>query len=195
MSARSTNVPLRCACGELRGVALDVTSKAGTRVLCYCDDCQKFATYLGHPGVVDQWGGTDIFQMAPSQVRLDRSRTLRAVRLTDKGLFRWHCAECKTPVGNMVGPRVPFVGVVHSVMDHEATGRTRDELLGPAALIQTKFAIGQGAPKDAGVLGVIARASVNMAGWWVRGATSPSAFFDGKTPRAPVEVLSSKLPG
>ena len=37
-----TDVPIRCACGSLRGVVKDVTPGDGNRCICYCDDCQSF---------------------------------------------------------------------------------------------------------------------------------------------------------
>src|SRR5687767_12881644 len=60
-----TDIPLRCVCGKLQGTALAVSPSAGCRVVCYCNDCQAFARFLARPGITDEWGGTDIFQMAP----------------------------------------------------------------------------------------------------------------------------------
>ncbi|MEO6598333.1 MAG: DUF6151 family protein, partial [Polyangiaceae bacterium] len=64
------DIPLRCDCGKLAGVALGVAPSSGCRVVCYCNDCQAFARFLARPGITDEWGGTDIFQIAPSRVRL-----------------------------------------------------------------------------------------------------------------------------
>ena len=35
-------IPLRCRCGEVRGVALDMAPDTCTHIVCYCDDCRAF---------------------------------------------------------------------------------------------------------------------------------------------------------
>lgn len=168
---------------------MGVAAGAGCRVVCYCADCQAFARFLGVPGVTDQWGGTDIFQMAPSLVRITGgAEALSCVRLSEKGMYRWYCGGCKTPVGNNMGPRVPFVGIVHSFMDHESAGRSRDEALGtPVGYTGTKSAAASlpSAIRAASPLKVIARSMKLLGTWWLTGAGAPSPFFDEKT-RAPV---------
>ncbi|HVH46158.1 MAG TPA: DUF6151 family protein [Labilithrix sp.] len=81
--------------------------------------------------------------MAPSEVRITGgAEALRCVRLSEKGMFRWYCGDCKTPVGNTLGPRVPFLGLIHSFMAHEGDARARDDVLGrPIGYVQTKFAV------------------------------------------------------
>jgi hypothetical protein len=190
-----TDIPLRCACGTLRGVALSVSPGAGCRVVCYCDDCQAFAHFLARPGVTDEWGGTDIFQMAPSKVRITSGAdALRCVRLSDKGMHRWYCGECKTPVGNTVSPRVPFVGLIHTFMDHGGDGRARDDVLGrPLGYVQTKFAVGKpSSGRRSSLLRVIGRSVKLLGKWWLTRAGSPSPFFDDKThtPRLKPRVLT-----
>jgi hypothetical protein len=198
-----TEIPLRCACGTLRGVALAVSPESGCRVVCYCDDCQAFARFLAQPNILDQWGGTDIFQMAPSRVRITEGEdALACVRLSEKGLHRWYCGQCKTPVGNTVSARIPFVGLIHSFMDHEAhaalaanggSGRSRDETLGPPlGYVQSKFAIGTPPnPPNASLAGVIWRSARLLARWWLTGAGSPSPFFDDRrAPRVVPRILT-----
>jgi Family of unknown function (DUF6151) len=64
------NLPLRCRCGRVRGVASNVSPSSGFRFVCYCKDCQAFARFLKRPDVLDPAGGTDIFQMPPGRVKL-----------------------------------------------------------------------------------------------------------------------------
>jgi hypothetical protein len=194
----TTDVPLRCACGKLRGTALGVSRSAGTRIVCYCDDCQAFARFLAQPGLTDAWGGTDIFQMAPGRVRITGGAdALRCVRLSNKGMHRWYCGECKTAVGNTMGPRLPFVGLIHTFMDHASDGRSRDEVLGkPIGYVQAKFAIGTPPPqpRNASLLRIVVRSARLLATWSLQGAGSPSPFFDDKTrlPRAEPRVLGAE---
>ncbi len=43
------DIPLRCLCGRMRGVARAVSPSAGFRFVCYCKDCQAFARFLEQP--------------------------------------------------------------------------------------------------------------------------------------------------
>lgn len=175
-------------------MALAVSPRNGCRVVCYCHDCQAFARFLSHPGTTDAWGGTDIFQMAPGRVRItDGAAALSCVRLSDKGMYRWYCGKCKTPVGNSASPRTPFVGLIHTFMDHKADGRARDEVLGrPVGYVWTKSATGAvPVPGDASSLRVIGRSVGLLAKWWLTRAGSPSPFFDAQThaPRSKPRIL------
>lgn len=136
----SRSVPLRCDCGAVQG-ELTASPGAGNRCVCFCDDCQAFAAALGRPDVLDAWGGTDIYQTAPARLRFTQGEgELRALRLSDKGLMRWHTACCKTPIGNtLASPRSPFVGVIHRFIALDAPAR--DEALGPV----TSWVMGRGA--------------------------------------------------
>lgn len=192
----SKDVPLRCACGKLRGTALGVSPRSGCRVVCYCDDCQAFGRFLGGPGILDAWGGTDIFQMAPSRVRITSgAEVLSCVRLSAKGMYRWYCGECRTPVGNTNSPRIPFVGLIHTFMDPDGAGGAHDELLGkPLGYSGTKSAVGAlpAAIRDSSLLKVIARSVKLLAKWWLTRAGSPSPFFDDQTgaPRTTPLILT-----
>lgn len=190
-----TDIPLRCACGTIRGTALAVAPGAGNHVVCYCKDCQAFARFLGRPGITDEQGGTDIFQMAPGRVRITAgAEALACVRLSDKGLHRWYCRDCKTPLGNTVSARVPFVGLIHSFMDPASDGPARAAALGRPIV----HAFPEGAtgplprfPGDISMPRFFARAARLMLTWLVTGVASPSPFFAGKgAPRCAPQVLT-----
>lgn len=190
----TSDVPLRCRCGHIRGLAVGVGHEVGTRLVCYCDDCQRYARALGTDGVLDRFGGTDIFQTTPARLRItEGTDEIRCLRLSEKGLIRWYSGCCKVPLVNTVAsPKVPFVGVVHTFMDHASDGRTRDEALGPPrAFVQGKFAIG-GVPPQAhrtAPLSLILRSIRVLLLGWVRGEHRPSPFFDAKS-GAPIVVPS-----
>jgi hypothetical protein len=173
-----------------------VSGDAGNRLVCYCDDCQAYARHLGTEGVADERGGTDIFQTTPSQLRIDAGADeIRCVRLSEKGLLRWYAGCCRTPVANTLSsPRVPFVGIVHSVFDTGAAGRSLDETLGkPIASIQGRFAIG-GVPPGAHASAppsLLLRSARLLLAAWLRGKGRPSPFFDARgTPVAVPRVLT-----
>ena len=181
----TTSVPLKCRCGTLRGIAEQASASTVNRLVCYCVDCQTYARWLEVPGVLDPLGGTEIVQQAPSRVKITAGEgALACVRLSPKGLFRFYASCCRTPVANMLGPRVPFTGVVHSFMDFGGDGRPRDDALGPiVGRVHGRYAIG-GVPPGADArasFGVIVRTVGIMAGWRLRGLRAPTPFFNEQT--------------
>ena len=184
-------LPLRCLCGRVRGVAIDVSPSTGFRFLCYCKDCQAFARFLERADVLDAAGGTDIFQMPPSRVKLTAGTdAVRCLGFSSK-VLRWYTDCCRTPIGNTAaGPRFPVVAVVHSFMDHEGDNRSRDEVLGPQLCrIYERSAVAPlppNAPAPASFRVFVRRAS-RILDWWVRGLGRPTPFFDDRT-KAPYAV-------
>ena len=185
-----TEVSLNCDCGKVQGVASFVTASSGTRIICYCDDCQAFARYLDSAKtVLDQDGGTDIFQMPMSHLKITGGiEQIRCMRLSPKGLFRWYVECCKTPIGNTLSAGMPFVGVIHNFMDDAGS---RDSMLGPVrGHVHTKFAKTTAASKQnqsAVPARLLMRIFSKLMIWKLRGFNKPSSFFDanGKPVREP----------
>ena len=183
-------IPLKCHCGEVTGSASDVTPTSGIRVICCCSDCQAFANHLNcDAAVLDEFGGTEIFQVSQSQVTIKRGEDkLRCLRLSEKGLLRWYTSCCNTPVGNTINAKLPFVGVVHAFINDAH----RDQSLGPVnSVVQTQSAIGvPGYAKHHAKfpLGITLRIAKKMAMWKLKGMQSPSVFFgeDGRPVVKPV---------
>lgn len=185
----SSTVDLRCRCGEVEGRLENAGPDAVNRIVCYCDDCQAYAHQLGRADLLDAHGGSDIVRVAPAALSYTRGADrIAGLRLKPKGLYRWYASCCKTPLGNTVGPAIPFVGIVA-----QAFG-SPDEVFGPpVGGILGKFAIGTAPPGSTGLnLGVIGRALRKVAGWKLGGKTWPHPFFDQvtRTPRYPITVLS-----
>jgi len=192
----ATRVDLRCQCGALRGVATDIAPDQGMHIVCYCDDCQAFARFLGRDDVLDASGGTAIFQTRPAHLGItDGGEHLRCMRLSDKGMLRWYAGCCRTPIANtMSSARVPFAGVITSFIA-PPEGASKEKLLGPViAKLMAKFALGQ-PPVDAHTTTPVSfglRIVKFLVVGLVQGKASPSPFFDAHT-RTPVvtpQVLS-----
>jgi hypothetical protein len=172
-------IKLKCSCGKVKGKTKDVNERSGTRVGCCCDDCQSFAQHLNQESnVLDQYGGTDIFQMPICNIKITEGiEQISCVRLSAKGLYRWHTKCCNTPIGNSMGAGGAFIGVIHSFMDHAST---RDEELGKnRGYIQTKFAK-QEVPVElkGSPFKIILRSISKLIVWKVKGLNRPSVFFD-----------------
>lgn len=192
----TTALPIRCRCGSLRGTMLDLSPERGIHAVCYCDDCQAFCRYLKADTLLDERGGTDIFQMAPASLRIEAgAEHLRCVRLSKKGLMRWYVGCCNTPIGNtMAWARMPFVGVVLACVDPSVDAATRERAIGrPRFCGFPQYARGglpPGAPPSTGAQW-IARMLRFLAGGFLRAHHRPSPFFraDG-SPVAQPTVLS-----
>lgn len=194
-----TDLPIRCSCGTLRGVARGVSSDRVNRVVCYCDDCQSFAHFLGRAKeILDPHGGTDIFQISPARVEFgEGSEHLACMRLTPKGLLRWYADCCRTPVGNTLPTcQVPFVGMIHSCIDQTADEHSLDTSLGPVrARVNARFAIGDRtelAAYDRAPLSLYLRFAAMFLMARLRGEHKKSPFFDPQTgkPSATPHILS-----
>jgi hypothetical protein len=188
MTQARNELPLRCRCGHVRGVADEVTPQSGFRFVCYCRDCQAFTRFLERPDVLDVAGGTDLFQMPTGRVRLTAGTdAVRCLHLSAR-IFRWYADCCRTPIGNTAGPRFPVIGLIHSFIDHDADGRSRDEVLGaPLCRIFERSAVGP-LPADAPApasLGLFANRAAKLLGWWLGGLARPNPFFDDYT-NAPI---------
>ena len=180
-----SDLPLRCLCGRVCGIAREVAPAAGVRFICYCKDCQAFAHFLGRADVLDTAGGTDIFQMPPGRVTLTAgSDALRCLRLSSK-VLRWYADCCRTPIANTAAtPRFPVVALIHSFMSDETNGHSRDDVLGPPLCrIHERSATGPLPPNapPPPSFKVFARRGSKLLGWWLRGLHRPNPFFDDRT--------------
>ena len=193
----STQIELRCRCGAVRGTVDDVDRTTVNHGTCYCTDCRAFALFLNRPDILNAKGGTDIVQTAPRRVRFTQGQDqLRCMRLSEKGLLRWYSACCNTPMGNMLSPRIPFVGLPRTSLEDgiARSGHTADELLGKPDPIYAREASGGPLPgaHPTAPPRVALRAIALMLGWWIRGLGKPSPYFDPATgePRVTPKVLS-----
>jgi hypothetical protein len=185
------DLPLRCRCGRVRGLARDLSPSAGFRFVCYCTDCQAFAQFLARPDVLDAAGGTDIFHMAAGRVTLTAGAdALCCLRFSHK-VLRWYADCCRTPIANTAAtPRFPVVALIHSCMDQAADGRPRDAVLGPPLCrIYERSATGPLPPNapPPPSFRLFARRASKVLGWWARGLGRPHPFFDAAT-KAPLSA-------
>ncbi|MCB1332424.1 MAG: hypothetical protein KDK26_01965 [Roseivivax sp.] len=182
---------LGCRCGAVRLTVSAPGGSAGTRVMCYCKDCQTSARHLRAVDMLDSAGGSDIYQTTPDRLTLRAGQDqLRIQRLSPKGLLRWYAGCCDTPLFNTL-PRLglPFVGVlIPPVQAEQAT-----PLIGPVVCrsFTASATPGRGAPaQDSGMaragLGIVTRMiAAAVSG---RARHSPLRAADGG-PIAPVTVL------
>jgi len=177
-------IKLACDCGKVQGNTQFMTAKSGNRLTCCCSDCQSFALYLEGLGrgnaepILDQFSGTDIFQMPISKLKIEQGlEDIACVRLTPKGMYRWYSSCCNTPIGNTMAANMPFIGVVHNFMQHQ-TSRV-DEIGKNRAYVQTHEMKAQipsalkGSSSKA-----ISRSIYKLICWKILGLNKPSPFFN-----------------
>lgn len=192
-----TTLSLRCKCGEVKGTATDITPSTGSRVVCCCSDCQAFAVHLKRDAdTLDEFGGTEIFQMSQSQLSIKHGKDkLQSLRLKEKGLLRWYASCCNTPIGNTINADMPFVGVIHTFIREP----NRDKVLGPVrAFVQTQHAKGvPDYPKHSAKfpLGITLRIVRMMALWKLKGKQKPSVFFDDDGRPVAKPIIADQVTG
>src|SRR6478735_4090757 len=175
-------VQVRCRCGEVVGVVTNASPQKVNRVICYCDDCQAFVHQLGRADLLNTQGGSDIVQVAPASLTFVKGQErIAGVRLTPKGLFRYHTTCCNTPVGNTLSPAIPFVGILVRAF---GTDRQRtDQVFGaPGGEIFGKCAIGQPpAGSSPGLnLPLLLRAIAKVLGWRTDGPGLAASLLQAK---------------
>jgi hypothetical protein len=181
MSARSA-LRLGCDCGSVAGIVSGATPRTARRLVCYCDDCQRFAAALGvADSVLDEHGGTEVLHISPARVTFTHGHTeIECLRLSTRGIFRWYSACCNTPIGNTLPTsRLPFLSLIHTCL-HVENG-TLGDVVGPVqSRLQGRFAI-RGMPPDthpAVPVAAVVLAAGKSLGWWLRGDQRRSPFFD-----------------
>lgn len=143
MGAAEQDLAIACRCGTFRGKVRRASPDAGTHIICYCDDCQAYARFLGREDILDEWGGTQIMQLPPGRLELDEgSEHVASAQLKPGGMIRFYASCCKTPIGNTVSAGVPFVGLFFEMFeDADQAARA----IGPVLFrYQCRFARGDG---------------------------------------------------
>lgn len=186
-------IEVSCRCGQVRAT-LDVREpRKLTRAVCYCADCQAFAHHLGRADLLNEKGGSDIVPLPPAALVFHQGRDrIAAVRLSPKGVHRFHATCCNTPLGNAVGPKVPFVGLFASVV--AGPGRKPDDLMPPpVGGVFGEYAIGGTPPGTEGRrAAIMAPLVLRMIGWRIAGMVWPHPFWarESKRPLYPVTILT-----
>ena len=117
-------IPFACDCGTVHGHLALPNSHAGARVICHCRDCRAGEIAQGRPDPGAE--GVELYQTTPERVVFDSGKDrLGLIRLSPKGLFRWHATCCGAPLFNTM----PSPGFVFASL---RTNRTPDpDALGP----------------------------------------------------------------
>lgn len=199
-----TDLAIRCACGELRGVVHGVSPAEANHVVCYCRYCEAYARELGRAGeILDEWGGTERFQVSPAALEITGGAgRIECMRLTPKGALRWYAGCCNTPVAiTLPSSSVPFLAMDACCVDRRALRAPLDSMVGPIrARVNRRFPAEQAGPMAAtfgALLRMLAHFAPMLFRWWWRGDHRRWVLFDrasGAPVVAPRLVATSHLP-
>lgn len=168
-----------CRCGAFQA---DVDTERGIRAVCYCKSCREFALKTGATDALDAAGGSDLYQVAPQEMRVVQGADRLAwMRLTDKGPLRWFTTCCGTPVANTLGTRkIPFV----TLQSHRFA--TPDRLEPITVRVFRRDATARAPDGGAGAGALYRNFAARMLRSWISGGWRRNPFFtdDGK-PVAP----------
>lgn len=191
-----------CTCGTVRGTIDGIARSDCNRAVCYCDDCQAFAHFLGRADdLLDAHGGTAIVQMSPARLKITAGLgAVRAMRLTSNGILRWYAGCCATPLANTLATAsLPFVGVPEACIEAGAGEDAIGLAVGPVhARVRGRFATGDTSGLDdlhrGAPVAIVLRLARLLLKWRLRGDHKRSPLFDAGTggPIAVPHVLSAE---
>lgn len=175
-----SNLPIRCACGAVRGMFEGALPQSATYFVCYCRDCRAFAYFLGaEKRALDAAGGAPILQVRTPRISFSSGREkIACVRVTPKGVYRWFAACCRTPIANSPPLAAPPFLTLHACM---ITSDESPDAIGPVrGSVFAKSANGGGAGAlhpPAGAITILAALS-RMAMGLLAGDGRRSPFLD-----------------
>jgi hypothetical protein len=173
-----------------------VSHPAGvSRGVCYCNDCQAYAHFLGKADdILDEMGGTDVVAILPKYVTFTQGlETLACMSLTENGMLRWYASCCNTPIGNT--PRnfkVAHVGLVHTCL--KGPLNTLEISFGPIRMrVNTKNAKGKPRSMPISTITSVLRFLSSLIRARLDGSYKLTPFFDPNlgTPVTSPKVLTS----
>lgn len=181
------DLDITCSCGEVRGTVSNVNPRSVNRLICHCDDCQAFARYSGRPQEeLDANGGTEICQTSAGAVSFQTGEDkLAALKLSPKGILRWHTTCCRSTMCNtLAGRAMPFVGIMRNRLSPKADGVAFEDIVGPLrGRVHLKFATGvvqSIEPEEVSLFRQVPRMAKIMLKGWLRGDHKRSPFFDAE---------------
>lgn len=173
-----TDVKLTCQCGTVTGTA-KVSPDIGNRGLCYCNSCRKFSEQIDEGKALDEWGGTEIYQMPIGYLSFQSGQDqIKCLHLSEGGLNRWYASCCNSLIGNTGSPKLPFIGLIHTFIDQDVD---RDTLIGPMGFYgftqDAKVPLPDGR-KSGAMFGFIVKFMSQLLWWKLSGKAKPNPLFD-----------------
>lgn len=195
----TTEIPLKCQCGKVTGCVKNASPHNGNHVVCMCIDCQTYAHHLNSEELLDENGGTAIYQTTPKNVVLNSGQEhIKLLKLTPKGADRFYASCCNTPIANTLSGKMAFIGLPTAVLDFDAIQSSSLQTIGEVTdRCMAKYGYGE-IPKSAHpgfplllTLKIMKQILVGK----ISKSYRPSAFYDDETqaPIAKRELIDKTL--
>ncbi len=166
---------ISCRCGTFQGYVSVEGIQTATRVTCFCADCRAAELYLSQPD--PRPNGVDLLHITPDSLTVTQGHEqLQVMRLSPKGLMRWHTSCCNTPVASTLAkPGLPVCALRLSVC-------TAPDMLGP---VRTRSFVPQpnGPPRTIGALTFVVALFSRMMSARLSGRWKTNPFFDVENAR------------
>ena len=177
---------IQCECGKFQARLEAFPKNTPGRLVCYCDDCQKYLRVLNRTDLLDENGGTEVIPSYPSDVEIVKGAdVLKCTRLSPRGTLRFSTVCCNTPIGNTSAGK-PWIGFFRNVYRFNDTIELTEILGTVRSRIMGKYAQGtppEGTPATFDLGAVYAVIPFIVKGKLL-GKSKPSPFLkaDGETP-------------
>lgn len=113
---------ISCNCGEFKARLTSFPKNTPGRLVCYCRDCQAFVHQLNRQDVLDEFGGTEVIPVYPSEIEIMTGKEhLTCYRITLDGPYRWVAGCCNSPILNTKGG-FPWAGIFHTAYTRKDAG-------------------------------------------------------------------------
>lgn len=173
MSADTQSAGFSCTCGHVQGHIAPASPKIGTHIVCFCADCRAAQLYLSQPDPAPR--GVALFQTTPDTVHFTQGHeALGLLRLSRKGLLRWHATCCNAPLFNtLASPKLAFAALhVARLSDPSVIGPVRVRSFVPQP--------GK-PPRHQGAAGMVVQLAIRMGAARLSGRWRQNPFFDSTT--------------
>lgn len=184
---------IQCECGQFRARLKAFPGNTPGRLVCYCDDCQRYLQHLGRSDLLDTNGGTEVIPAYPADVEvLHGLEHLACTRLSATGTHRFSTSCCNTPIAN-TRPGTPWAGFLRCAYAAQ-DALSLDQALGPVrSRVMGRYAKGTppaGTPDKFNLNAFLTVMPFMLKGKLLRKA-KPSPFFaaDGHTAIVAPRVL------
>jgi len=179
---------IQCECGKFRAELTQFPQNTPGRLMCYCDDCQAFLSYIKRSDLLDASGGTEVIPAYTADIKIIAGKeVVQCVRLHFKGMYRFFAKCCNTPITN-TDPTRPWAGI-HRRMYTVKDPTRLDRELGPVkASIMGKYAKGTppaGTPNTFDFKGMVTVLPFILKGKFLGKAKHSPFFEDGQAIVAP----------
>lgn len=105
---------IQCDCGKFEAELTGFPKNSPGRLMCYCDDCQKYLDKINRKDLLDPYGGTEVLPVYPNEFKILKGKeNLVCNKLSPNGLNRWSANCCNSPIGN-IKEKFPWIGIFHN---------------------------------------------------------------------------------